>query len=200
MKKLREISSDATSDLMAYPHHTWCCAYFSARSKSWAVDNNFTKSFYAWIIDPRYRPIRSMMEVIKRKTMNMLGIMGPTCEKWINEFSPSCNEVFQINNELVIGCVVLFNGDTRHEIREGENTHTFFLNANLAYVGDRIIGESPVNMLFVHCYITKKIQWITSPNGFIRHHGRLLIRIRLCLLEVKGFIDSKTIPHSLFQR
>ena len=60
--------------------------------------------------------------------MNRFGIMGPACDKWINEFSPSCNEVFQINKGLAVGCV-LFNGDTRHEISEEEDTHIVCLNA-----------------------------------------------------------------------
>ena len=60
MKKMWEISSDATSDLMAYLPHTWCHAYFSDRRKSWAIDNNFTKSFNAWVNDARYRPIISI--------------------------------------------------------------------------------------------------------------------------------------------
>ena len=58
------------------------------------------------------------MEFIRRKTMNRLAIMGPTCEKWINEYRSSCNETFQINKGLVVGCVVLFIGDTCYEINE----------------------------------------------------------------------------------
>ena len=103
-------------------------SYFITRSKSWVVDNKFIESFNVWIVDDRYRPIRSMIEAIKRKTMNRLGIMGPVCEKWINESSPSCNEVFQINKGLAVGCVVLFNEDTRYEISEGEDTHIVCLN------------------------------------------------------------------------
>ena len=37
---------------------------------------------------------------------------GPLCEKWINSFSPVCNEIFHINKEIAVGCEVLFNGDT----------------------------------------------------------------------------------------
>ena len=61
--------------------------------------------------------------------MNRLRIMGPRCEKWINEFSPSCNEVFQMNKRLSVGCVVLFKRDTQYEISEGEDTHIVCLNA-----------------------------------------------------------------------
>ena len=58
------------------------------------------------------------MEFIRRKTMNRLTIMGTTCEKWINEYSSSYNEIFQINKGLVVGCVVLFNGDNGYEISD----------------------------------------------------------------------------------
>ena len=70
------------------------------------------------------------MEFIRRKTMDRLAIMGPTYEKWINEYSPSCNEIFQLNKGLVVRCVVLFNGDTGYEISEGDGTYTVCLNAN----------------------------------------------------------------------
>ena len=56
------------------------------------------------------------MEFIRRKTMNRLAIMGPTCENWIIEYNSSCNETFQINKRLVVGCPMLFNGDTGYEI------------------------------------------------------------------------------------
>ena len=55
--------------------------------------------------------------------------MGPTCDKWINEFSPSCNEVVEINKGLVAGCVVLLNVDIGYEISEGDDIHTVCLNA-----------------------------------------------------------------------
>ena len=50
--------------------------------------------FNAWILEARYIPIRTMPEFIRKKTMNMLGIKGTLWEKWINSFSPTCNEIF----------------------------------------------------------------------------------------------------------
>ena len=130
MKKMGEISPDVESDLMAYPPNTWCRVYFSTISKSWAIDNKFTKSFNAWINDAIYRPIRSMMEMIRIKTINRLGIMAPTCEKWINDYIPSCNEMFQYYKTLAVGLTVLFNGDIGYEINRGEDNHIVCLNAN----------------------------------------------------------------------
>ena len=52
------------------------------------------KSFNAWILEARYRPIRTMLEFIRNKTMNMLGMKCTLWEKWIKSFSPTCNEIF----------------------------------------------------------------------------------------------------------
>ena len=70
-------------------HLIHCVMPILAVDASVRQDNNFTKSFNACTIDARYKPIRSMMDFIRRKNMNRLAIMGPSCEKWINEYSPS---------------------------------------------------------------------------------------------------------------
>ena len=80
--------------------------------------------FNAWILNARYMPIRTMLEFIRKKTMNMLGMKGTLYEKLINSFSPTCIENFQINKGIVVGCQVLFNGDTCYEIQDGDGTHT----------------------------------------------------------------------------
>ena len=69
-------------------------------------------------------PIRKMLEFIRNKNMNRLSMKGPLCEKWINSFSPCCNDIFQINKGIAVGCQVLFNRDTCFEIQEGDDTHT----------------------------------------------------------------------------
>ena len=63
-------------------------------SKSWVMDNNMMESFNAWILEARYILITTMLEFIRKKTMNRLGMKGPLYEKWINSFSPTCNEIF----------------------------------------------------------------------------------------------------------
>ena len=51
--------------------------------------------------------------------MNMLGMKSPLCEKWINSFSPTCNENFHINKGIATECEVLLNGDIDYEIQGG---------------------------------------------------------------------------------
>ena len=35
--------------------------------------------FNAWILEVRYMPIMTMLEFIRKKTMNMLGMKGTIC-------------------------------------------------------------------------------------------------------------------------
>ena len=43
-------------------------------------DNNMVENFNAWILKARYMPIRTMLEFIRKKSMNMLGMKGTLCE------------------------------------------------------------------------------------------------------------------------
>ena len=69
-----------------------------------------------------------MLEFIRKKTMNKLGMKGTLCEKWINYFSPTFNENFHINKGIIVGCQVLLNGDVINKIQEGDDTHTIDLD------------------------------------------------------------------------
>ena len=88
--------------------------------------------------------------------MNMLGMKSPLCEKLINSFSPSCNENFHINEGIIVGCEVLFNGDTCYEIQEGDDTHTVCLDKKNVLVGHGIFLVFHANMLYLlWCTINK---------------------------------------------
>ena len=46
----------------------------------------------------------------------------------INSFNPVCNETFQFNKGIVVGCEALFNRDIGYEIQEGADTHIVCLD------------------------------------------------------------------------
>ena len=50
-------------------------AYFGTQCKNMMVDNNFTESFNAWILDARANPIIKMLEEIRVQVMRLLGKM-----------------------------------------------------------------------------------------------------------------------------
>ena len=68
---------------------------------------------------------------------------GTICEKWINSFSPTCNENFQINKRIAVVCQVLFNGVTSYEIQEADDAHTLDLDKNTCTCRERDIYGIP---------------------------------------------------------
>ena len=61
------------------------------------------ENFNSCILDARYMPIRTIIEFIRKKTVNRLGMKGLLCEKWISCFNPIYNEIFHINKGLAMG-------------------------------------------------------------------------------------------------
>lgn len=92
------------------------------------VDNNMCESFNAWILEGRHKPIKSLMDYIRKRTMDRISSMYIVADKWVGNYSPACMEMFEAYKMATIGCNILFNGDSRYEIVEGEDTHTVFLD------------------------------------------------------------------------
>ena len=129
--KLGELSKKAVENLLKYPPYNWCRAYFSSRCKSNMVDSNIAECFNSWIIAARHKPIISMLEDIRLQAMNRIKDNKLAAEKWFNEWSPSCMEMFEDNKDSAAGCKVVFNGDVGYEIGEGADKHTVFLDKSL---------------------------------------------------------------------
>ena len=68
--------------------------------------------------------------------MNRLDMKGSLCEKWINSFSPSCNEIFHINKEIAIG-----ERFKKNYVKTITQTGTFILNHQESKY--RICGSVP---------------------------------------------------------
>ena len=131
LQKLGEVSEKAAEDLLKYPPHTWCRAYFSSRYKSYMVDNNISESFNATIINARHKPIVSMLEEIRLYCINKIKDNMKASEKWYNEWSLSSMEMYQYNRDNASGCLIVFNRDVGYEIGEGADKHTVFLDKQL---------------------------------------------------------------------
>ena len=131
LKKIGELSKTAAEDLLKYPPHAWCRAYFSSRSHNFMVDNNITESFNSWVLAARHKPIVSMLEDIRLQSMTRIANNKKMVEKWSNEWSPACMTMYQDNNLSSAICQVVFNGDQGFEIGEGDDKHTVILDKKL---------------------------------------------------------------------
>ena len=129
--KLGELSKKAAEDLLKYPPHNWCRAYFRSRCKSNMVDSNITECFNSWILAVRHKPIVSMLEDIRLQAMARIRDNKQVSKKWFNEWSPSCMQIFQDNKKCTAGCKVMFNGDFGYDVGEGFDKHTVFLDKQL---------------------------------------------------------------------
>ena len=125
------MSRGAAEGVVYYPPHTWCRAYFSSRSKSMVVDNNFTESFNSWILATRFKPIISMLEDIRLLAMNRIKDNKKAADRWINDWSPTCMRLFQDWKDSCCGCKVMFNGVNGYEIGEGQDKHTVLLDKEM---------------------------------------------------------------------
>ncbi|KAH0641025.1 hypothetical protein KY290_036391 [Solanum tuberosum] len=89
-----------------------------------AVDNNFTESFNAWILEARYKPIIGMLEDIRVKTMERLAAKEVAVRKWKDDgFSPKSELLFIQYLKISKVCKVSGNGDNGYEVTEGADRH-----------------------------------------------------------------------------
>ncbi|CAH9092760.1 unnamed protein product [Cuscuta europaea] len=92
------------------------------------VDNNISESFNSWILEARHKPIVTMLEEIRTKAMIRITENKKLSDKWFNNWPPKSMETLLDNKELVVGCRIVFSGDSGYEIGEGDTKHTVFLD------------------------------------------------------------------------
>jgi len=125
LQEMKEVNGEAGQDLIdKYPPKTWCRAYLDTVCKNQAVDNNFTESFNAWILEARYKPIIGMLEDIRVKTMERLAAKEVAVRKWKDDgFSPKSELLFIQYLKISKICKVSGNGDNGYEVTEGADRH-----------------------------------------------------------------------------
>ncbi|WMV47088.1 hypothetical protein MTR67_040473 [Solanum verrucosum] len=125
LQEMKEVNGEAGQDLInKYPPKTWCRAYLDTVCKNQAVDNNFTESFNAWILEARYKPIIGMLEDIRVKTMERLAAKEVVVRKWKDDgFSPKSELLFIQYLKISKVCKVSGNGDSGYEVTEGADRH-----------------------------------------------------------------------------
>ncbi|WMV10242.1 hypothetical protein MTR67_003627 [Solanum verrucosum] len=125
LQEIKEVNGEAGQDLIdKYPPKAWCRAYLDTVCKNQAVDNNFTESFNAWILEARYKPIIGMLEDIRVKIMERLAAKEVAVRKWKDDgFSPKSELLFIEYLKISKVCKVSGNGDNGYEVIEGADRH-----------------------------------------------------------------------------
>ncbi|XP_070049758.1 uncharacterized protein LOC142173699 [Nicotiana tabacum] len=113
-------SKGIINDLLWYNKERWSKVYFNSFSNCDSVDNNIAKSFNSWIIEPRHKTIITMLDEIKVKMMRSIGQLREYANGWICDISPTTLKVLQDNTSKSMKCDIMWNGDTRYEVKETE--------------------------------------------------------------------------------
>ncbi|XP_049397856.1 uncharacterized protein LOC125861965 [Solanum stenotomum] len=127
LNKLGKLDADVAKDLISKPPRAWCRTYFDTQCKNTMVDNNFTESFNAWILEARSMPIIKMLEEIRIKVMTRLAENEDKIRHWKTEYSPQCMKLYNDYRAIAYGCTMNFNGDYGYEVSEGDDRHTMNL-------------------------------------------------------------------------
>ncbi|XP_015064661.1 uncharacterized protein LOC107009853 [Solanum pennellii] len=125
LQEIKEVNGEAGQDLIhKYPPKAYCRAYLDTVCKNQAVDNNFTESFNAWILEARYKPIIGMLEDIRVKIMERLAAKEVVVRKWKDDgFSPKSELLFNEYLKISKVCKVSDNGDNGYEVTASANRH-----------------------------------------------------------------------------
>ena len=69
-----------------------------------------------------------MLEDIRLQAMNRIKENKKAVDKWYNDFSPACMNLYQDWKDSCMGCKVVFNGAVGYKIGEGMDKHTVILD------------------------------------------------------------------------
>ncbi|XP_075112533.1 uncharacterized protein LOC107802516 [Nicotiana tabacum] len=65
LKSIGELSKEADESLLMYPPRAWCRAYFDTMCKNQKVENNFTESVNAWLVEASPHSLKIYNEYFK---------------------------------------------------------------------------------------------------------------------------------------
>lgn len=114
--KLAQVTRDgAQAVLNSNPSH-WSRAWFKLGSNCDSVDNNLCESFNKWIVEARFYPIITMLEMIRRKVMVRIQEMSAKADRWNTQICP--NILKKLNTYIAYSgaCHAISSGNEKYEV------------------------------------------------------------------------------------
>ncbi|GMJ02049.1 MUSTANG 7 [Hibiscus trionum] len=170
LKKLEEMGEGSTTELLGIPTKHWSRAYFSGTSKCDVLDNNLAEGFNGWILDTRCYPIINMLEEIRKKVMQRMHVKKTWAAKWPTEISPVAKQKLEKNIDHSSQCRLVWNGHGGFEVTQGEYQHTVDLERLTCTCREWELIGIPFAILFVLCFMIRKILRTTLQSGTPRKH------------------------------
>ncbi|CAN1318344.1 hypothetical protein LINPERPRIM_LOCUS30775 [Linum perenne] len=85
LARIRLSNPSAAESMVRIDPKYWCRAWFSTDVKCDSVDNNLSESFNSLILEPRHKPIFSMLEDIRIQCMENITIKRDKANRWQGE-------------------------------------------------------------------------------------------------------------------
>ncbi|CAN1850708.1 hypothetical protein LINPERHAP1_LOCUS40002 [Linum perenne] len=88
LARIRLSNPSAAESMVRIDPKYWCRAWFSTDVKCDSVDNNLSESFNSLILEPRHKPIFSMLEDIRIQCMENITIKRDKANRWQGMWCP----------------------------------------------------------------------------------------------------------------
>ncbi|XP_070010328.1 uncharacterized protein LOC142163999 [Nicotiana tabacum] len=118
LDSLNILGNGICESLLRYNKETWCRAYFNCDKKCDIIDNNICETFNAWILAARHKTIITMLEEIRVKMMERIGMLREFADTWICDISPIAMKVYQENMAQSMRCTIKWNGEYGYEVED----------------------------------------------------------------------------------
>ncbi|WVZ50575.1 LOW QUALITY PROTEIN: hypothetical protein U9M48_001817 [Paspalum notatum var. saurae] len=122
--RLAQFTRDgAQAVLNSTPAH-WSRAWFKIGSNCDSVDNNLCESFNKWIVEARFYPIITMLEMIRRKVMVRIQEMSSRAARWNTQVRP--NILKKLNTYITQSgyCHAISSGEEKFEVKHFDHRWT----------------------------------------------------------------------------
>nr|KAJ0206594.1 hypothetical protein LSAT_V11C500244760 [Lactuca sativa] len=117
MREMETLNPDAHQYLMEKDPKTWSKAFFQTGRCCDAVENGFSESFNAVIVDARKKPIITMLEVLRLYMMEIIYNMKLKGQQWGNHICPEIRDKVNLLKKSQRHYQVLPSGLNQFEVR-----------------------------------------------------------------------------------
>ncbi|CAI9268545.1 unnamed protein product [Lactuca saligna] len=128
MKEIETLNPDAHQYLMEKDLKTWSRAFFQTGRCCDAVENGFSESFNAVIVDARKKPIITMLEEIRLYMMDRIYNMKLKGQQWGNHICPKIRDKVNLlkkNSKALSASISFLNRDVEAYVDNMFSTTTF---------------------------------------------------------------------------
>jgi hypothetical protein len=127
--RLVQFTREGAQALMNTDPSHWSRAWFRLGTYCDSVDNNLCESFNKWIVEARFYPIITMLEMIRRKVMVRIQDNSTKVDRWPTMIYPNILKKLNVYITQSSYCHAISNGNDKYEVVHYDHRWTVDLTA-----------------------------------------------------------------------